>query len=63
MAEIMVLDGYTVPKFKRSANTANTSPGAKMSAKAKFKKVAKVCNKMKGKANRKACWRSHYKKK
>lgn len=31
------------------------------SSKAKFKKVAKICGKVKGKGKRKACWRRHYK--
>lgn len=64
MAEIMVLDGYSVPQFTRSNSrrTSRKSTGrSSMSAKAKFKKVAKVCNKKKGKAAKKACWREHYK--
>lgn len=28
----------------------------------KFKEVARVCNKKKGKAARRKCWRRHYKK-
>lgn len=61
MAEIMVLDGYTVPRFTKS-NSRRATRSKSMSAKAKFKKVAKVCNKEKGKTARKACWRKHYKK-
>lgn len=34
-----------------------------MSAKAKFKRVAKICNKKKGKLGKKTCWRKHYPKK
>lgn len=56
MAEIMVLDGYTVPRFVKRSSTGSKA----MSAKSKFKKVAKVCNKKKGKAAKKACWRKHY---
>lgn len=62
MAEIMVLDGYTVPRFTKRNTATSTTGSNNMSAKAKFKKVAKVCNKKKGKTARKACWRKHYKK-
>jgi hypothetical protein len=33
-----------------------------MAGKAKFKATARICNKLKGKAKRKACWRRHYRK-
>lgn len=63
MSEIIVLDGYRAPKILRSsAGSRSHTGGSTMSAKAKFKKVAKVCNKKKGKTARKACWRKHYRK-
>lgn len=58
MSEIMVLDGYVVPKFTRSKKHRSNT----MSHKAKFKATAKRCNKKKGKAARKACWRKAYRK-
>lgn len=33
-----------------------------MAGKVKFRKTARICNKKKGKAARKACWRKHYRK-
>ena len=63
MAEIMILDGYTVPKFSKSHSTG----GRKMSAKQKahqrrFAAASRAC-KGKGKGARKACMRKHLKSK
>ena len=59
MAEIIVFDGYAVPKFTRSTAAKRSRT---MSGKTKFKATAKKCNKKKGKAARKACWRKAYRK-
>lgn len=60
MAEIIVFDGYVVPKFKRSTKPGSKKTMSKHSHRTKFKRVAKVCGKKKGKAAKKACWRKHF---
>lgn len=46
----------TMAKRRRSRKSSKRKSGGK----AKFARVARVCNKKKGKAARKACWRKHY---
>lgn len=62
MAEIIVFDGYSVPKFSKSSasKTAARKGSTNMAGKTKFKQTAKKCNKLKGKAKRKSCWRRAY---
>jgi hypothetical protein len=43
-------------------STKGRTTEAYMAGKAKFKKVAKRCNKKHGKAARRACWRKAYRK-
>lgn len=62
MAEIMVLDGYSVPKFTRSKRSTSQGSSKMAAGKAKFKATAKKCNGKKGKAAKKACWRKAYRK-
>lgn len=56
MPQIAILEGWDAfPRNKRSNKMAKRKGGKK-----KFAKVAKICNKKKGKQARKKCWRSHY---
>jgi len=60
MSEIIVFDGYKVPKVLQSSKRSHTLSKKNVS---KFTATSKKCNKIKGKANRKTCWRQSYGKK
>lgn len=67
MPKIAMLEGWDAfPKRsteqgeKTMAKRRRKSSKRKSGGKAKFARVARVCNKKKGKAARKACWRKHY---
>lgn len=68
MPKIAMLEGWDAFPQRSTNRTKGASTMAKRRRKsgkskggrAKFKRVARICNKKKGKANRKSCWRSHY---
>lgn len=67
MPRIAILEGYgpfngshSGSETRRSNMARRKRRSGKAAQRAKFKRVAKICNKKKGKAARKACWRKHY---
>jgi hypothetical protein len=68
MPRIAILEGWDALPTQRASRPSiggnmarrRKRKSGKVGQRAKFKRVAKICNKKKGKAARKACWRSHY---
>jgi hypothetical protein len=65
MPKIAMLEGWDAfPKRSTKQGGSKMArrrrKSRKSGGKRKFARVARICNKKKGKAARKACWRKHY---